>query len=72
VVNPTLTRPTVLNTATLATTALATPFVHGAFAAGKGALLTANARSVKPWCNTRKPGATVRPSFAVITCYASY
>jgi ABC-type glycerol-3-phosphate transport system substrate-binding protein len=32
---PTLTRRTVLNTAALATTALAMPFVHGAYAAGK-------------------------------------
>jgi hypothetical protein len=30
-----LTRRTVLNTAALATTALAMPFVHGAYAAGK-------------------------------------
>src|SRR5438105_12521674 len=30
-----LTRRTVLNTAALATTALAAPFVHGAYAAGK-------------------------------------
>ena len=32
---PTLTRRTVLNAAALATTALAAPFVHGAYAAGK-------------------------------------
>ena len=32
--SPTLTRRTVLNTAALATTALAMPFVHGAYAAG--------------------------------------
>jgi hypothetical protein len=35
VATPTLTRRTVLNTAALATTALAMPFVHGAYAAGK-------------------------------------
>jgi hypothetical protein len=35
VASPTLTRRTVLNTAALATTALAMPFVHGAHAAGK-------------------------------------
>ena len=33
--SPTLTRRTVLTTAALATTALAMPFVHGAYAAGK-------------------------------------
>ena len=33
--SPTLTRRTVLNTAALATTVLAMPFVHGAYAAGK-------------------------------------
>jgi hypothetical protein len=32
---PTLTRRKVLNTVALATTALAAPFVHGAYAAGK-------------------------------------
>jgi len=35
VATPTLTRRTVLNTGALATTALAMPFVHGAYAAGK-------------------------------------
>jgi ABC-type glycerol-3-phosphate transport system substrate-binding protein len=35
VASPTLTRRTVLNTAALATTALAMPFVHGSHAAGK-------------------------------------
>jgi hypothetical protein len=35
VASPTLTRRTVLNTAALATTALAMPFVHGSYAAGR-------------------------------------